>query len=442
MNIRLSKLVARDRMKIAFFVNAFPLVSETFILDQVVSLIRCGHDVHIYTLGWAAETSSTQHADVERYGLLERIQTQTDVNSRLARIWSVSKRAARWGWRSPETVAESLNALRYGRLAFGLFKLNEFLPAEHIDPMSYDVIHCHFGPNGQRALAWRKFGALRGPIVTTFHGYDVNKLPRIHGPDLYKTLFRNGETFTVGSEFLKRRIIALGAPENRVAKLVMGVDLSRFPFSERVKSIDGEFRLLTVARLVEVKGIEYALRALAGLREKHPEIRYQIIGDGPLRAQLEALSADLGLAKKVDFLGEMSRDVVIGKLMAAHAFILPSVVTASGEEENQSVALAEAQASGLPVIATAVGGNAETIRNGQSGFLVPPRNPEALASSIGWLAEHPEAWGPTGRAGRAHVESLFGLERSNNQLLEIYHSAIRRYFSGGGVALSVQDQSS
>ena len=278
--------------------------------------------------------------------------------------------------------------------------------------------------------------------MTTFHGYDVNKLPRIYGPQLYKTLFRNGEVFTVGSEFLKRRIIALGAPDNRIAKLPMGVDLSRFPFSERKRSNNGELRLLTVARLVEVKGIEYALHALVSLKEKYPGARYQIIGDGPLRAKLEALSSELGLAEKVDFLGELSRDVVVEKFMAAHAFILPSVVTASGEEENQSVALAEAQASGLPVIATAIGGNSEFIRDGLSGFLVPPRNSKALASSIEWFVEHPEAWGPMGRAGRVHVESLFGLERSNKRLLEIYHSAMQRYFSGNAAALTVQDQSS
>ena len=128
MNILQSKLAARDPMKIAFFVNGFPLVSETFILDQIVGLVRGGHNVHIYTLGWAEDASNAQHADVERYGLLGRIQTRTNVNSRLARLWSVSKRAARWGWRSPETVAEGLNARRYGRLAFGLFKLNEVSP--------------------------------------------------------------------------------------------------------------------------------------------------------------------------------------------------------------------------------------------------------------------------------------------------------------------------
>ena len=259
--------------------------------------------------------------------------------------------------------------------------------------MSYDVIHCHYGPSGRRAIAWRNFGVVSGPIITSFHGYDANKLPGIYGPKYYEELFRQGEMFTVGSEFLRRRILALGAPKDRIAKLPMGIDLSRFVFSERAMSIDGEFRLLTVARLVEVKGIEFALLAIAAVKARVPGIRYQIIGDGPLRNELEALTNRLDIADRVEFLGALPQEEVTKRLLLAQIFVLPSVVTISGEEENQSVALAEAQASGLPVITTAIGGNAESVRGGESGLLVAPRNSEALASAILWLADHPESWG-------------------------------------------------
>ena len=105
---------------------------------------------------------------------------------------------------------------------------------------------------------------------------------------------------------------------------------------------------------------------------------------------------------------------------ASHGFILAGVVTESGEEEGQAVVLAEAQASGLPVIATAVGGLPESMRAGKSGLLVPPRNPEALASAIEWLVEHPEECLQMGYAGRVFVEGKFDLEKLNNQLVDIY----------------------
>jgi colanic acid/amylovoran biosynthesis glycosyltransferase len=411
-------------MKIAFFLNDFPVVSETFILNQIVGLLRRGHDVHIYAQGRGAQMPDAQHADIERYRLVDRIQYQTPALDWFGRLRGATTRIRRWGWRDPRAVADSLNVLRYRRSALNLTLLNELLPTNDIQPVSYDVIHCHFGPNGQRAVAWRNFGALCGPIITSFHGYDVNKLSRIYGPNLYKNLFRQGDLFTVGSEFLRSRIIALGAPIDRIEKLPMGVDLLRFSFSERTKSVDGEFRLLTVARLVEVKGIEYALLAVASLKEKCPGIRYQIIGDGPLRGELEALTSRLGLMGKVEFLGALSQEDVIQKMPRAHVFLLPSIVTTSGEEENQSVALAEAQASGLPVIATAIGGISDSMRDGESGFIVSPRNPEALASSLLWLSDHPEAWGRMGRAGRAQIEEHFNLERLNDRLVEIYGSVM------------------
>jgi colanic acid/amylovoran biosynthesis glycosyltransferase len=225
---------------------------------------------------------------------------------------------------------------------------------------------------------------------------------------------------------MRRRIASLGAPKNRIVQLPMGVDISRYRFVERQKAEDGEFRLLTVARLVEVKGIEYALRAAAIVKTKCPRLRYKIGGDGPLRSKLEALAAELGLEQTVEFLGEVNQEDVLPLYEAAHGFVLPSIVTYSGEEDNQPVVLAEAQASGLPVIATAIGGIPESIRDGESGLLVQPRNPEALASAILRLADHPEAWGRMGRAGRMNVEERFNLERLNDQLVDLYRLALNR----------------
>jgi colanic acid/amylovoran biosynthesis glycosyltransferase len=270
----------------------------------------------------------------------------------------------------------------------------------------------------------REIGAIRGPIITSFHGYDANRLPRIHGPRFYEKLFKHGDLFTCGSEFMRRRILSLGAPEERVAKLPMGVDLSRYRFAERRKSDYGAFSLLTVARLAEVKGVEYVLRGIAALKNECPGLRYVIAGDGPLRGKLEALATQLGLAQTVKFLGEVSQEQAVSLYEAAHAFVLASVVTDSGEEENQPVVLAEAQASGLPVIATAIGGIPESMLDGESGLLVPPRNSGALASAMLWLIDHPEAWGPMGRAGRVHVEKHFNLEKCHDQLVDIYRRVL------------------
>lgn len=408
-------------MKIAFFLNTFPVTSETFILNQIVGLIQRGHEVDIHTRSRAESSTNGQHSDIERYRLLDRTHSHPMPDSKVRRLGSAARRLARWGWRRPTISLDSLNVPRHGRSALNLTLLHDLLPALKT-PQQYDVVHCHYGPNGRRAVAWREFGALCGPIITTFHGYDVNWLPRIEGATLYKELFHKGELFTVGSEFMKERVIALGAPEDRIIKLPMGVNLSRFRFAERVISNDGELRLLTVARLVEVKGIEYAIRAVASLKGKYPRIHYHIIGDGPLRAKLEGLVGLLGLANEIEFLGALPQERVIELYQYAQVFVLPSIVTELGEEEAQSLALAEAQASGLPVIGTRIGGVSESMREGESGLLVQPKDPDALARAIDYLGEHSQVWSQMGRAGRTHVETHFDLEMLNDRLIDLYRT--------------------
>jgi len=226
--------------------------------------------------------------------------------------------------------------------------------------------------------------------------------------------------FTVGSTFMKERLIALGAPEVRILKLPMGVDLSRFRFFERQKRASGGMVLLFVGRLVEMKGVEYLLRAMAIANASRPDITCLIAGDGLLHGKLEALAEDLHLRRTVRFLGAVSQDEALTLFQNADAFVLPSIVTAAGDVETQGVVLAEAQAAGMPVIATQVCGIPESVLNGESAWLVPPRNPEALAAAFVRLAEHPATWSKMGSAGRALVENQFDLEKLNDLLVDAY----------------------
>jgi colanic acid/amylovoran biosynthesis glycosyltransferase len=406
-------------MKIAVLVNAFPVTSETFIINQIVGLLRRGHEVDIHAFALPPERGAA-HDEIARYALLDRVrQWQPMPSSWIARIPSAVMRIAGGGFRRPAIVLDSLNVFRHGRSALNLSRLHKRIP-ERRTGRRYDVIQCHYGPNGLRAFDLQSFGLLSGPVVTTFHGYDANRLPGIFGADMYDTLFARGDLFTVGSDFMKRRIVALGAPAERIVKLPMGVDLSKYRFAERNAAPSTAPRLLTVARLVEVKGIEYALRAVAMVKRRFPGVMYRIVGDGPLRRRLEELRRELGLQENVELLGALPSEAVMPLYEAADIFLLPSIVTASGEEENQPVVLAEAQALGVPVVASAIGGVAESMVDGGSGILVPPRDAEALARAIIALCEHPEERLRMAQRGRSHVEQEFDLERLNDRLAEIY----------------------
>jgi colanic acid/amylovoran biosynthesis glycosyltransferase len=188
-------------------------------------------------------------------------------------------------------------------------------------------------------------------------------------------------------------------------------------------------RLLTVARLVEIKGHEFALRAVARVRARHPEIRYDIVGDGPLRKKLEALVAELGLQDAVTFHGAREGAFVRELMKNAHLAVLASV-SIEGDAEGQGLFLQEAQACGLPVVATQHGALPEGMLPGKSGFLVPERDVDALAQQLELLRANPDTWPEMGWRGRAFVEERYNIQQLNERLVELYRETTAAFHDG------------
>jgi colanic acid/amylovoran biosynthesis glycosyltransferase len=179
-----------------------------------------------------------------------------------------------------------------------------------------------------------------------------------------------------------------------------------------------------VGRLVEKKGIEYAIRAVAKLHDQGCDLEYEIIGDGPLRATLQTLIRDLGVAGIVSLPGGKDRNGVIHSLQRADVFLAPSVRAEDGDEDGPANVLKEAMATGLPVVATQHGGIPELVQDGVSGFLVPERDADTLAERLAYLIDHPDAWGSMGRAGRAFVEQHFEKNVVLDELVDFYQQTL------------------
>lgn len=184
-------------------------------------------------------------------------------------------------------------------------------------------------------------------------------------------------------------------------------------------------KIITIARLVEKKGIEYAIKAIAKVAENHPNIIYNIAGDGPLRESLEKLILDLKISDNVKLLGWMTQEQVRQLYVDSHIFVLPSVTAATGDREGQALVLQEAQAMGLPVVSTLHNGIPEGVLEGKSGFLVPERDVDALAEKIGYLVENPEIWTQMGQHGRKFVEERYDIKQLNKQLVEMYEKLLK-----------------
>ena len=190
----------------------------------------------------------------------------------------------------------------------------------------------------------------------------------------------------------------------------LGIDLDRFAHGRAV--LDGRI-VGTVARLAEQKGHRTLVEAAAIVRERHPDVRFVVAGDGELRGELEALAAPLGDA--FSFLG--ARDDVPDLLASFEVFAFPS------RFEGLCVSVIEAQASGVPVVATPVGGIRETVVEGETGWLVPVDDAVALAERISWVLEHPTEARPVADEARRRARGQFSLETMVERTLALYGDA-------------------
>ncbi len=440
-------------MRIAFFLETFPVVSETFILRQITGLLDLGHEVRIFTNS-PAETDAPLHPEVATHRLLERrtcISAPPESSVWEMPIWPL------WGrtWApgasratlnlvrmaralpkmagclttAPRLTWQTLDAAEYGYQAASLSALYRLATLKSAEG-PFDVLHAHFGPVGNSfRFARDLWGA---PLVVTFHGYDFCVVPREEGPKVYEHLFRVADAITVNCDYTAQRVIALGCVPDRVHKLHVGVDVGQFPYQDRTRPPGQPVRLLTVGRLVEKKGIEYALQAVARLVPTHPDLRYDIIGDGPLQPVLTKLAGQLGLGRVAVFHGARDSQFVQQRVAEAHLFLLPSVTAANGDQEGTPVSLMEAQAAGLPVLSTVHSGIPEVVLDGATGFLVPERDVAGLAERLRYLIEHPEACRALGRRGRQHIEEQFDLRKLNRDLVALYGQTIERFRNQAG----------
>lgn len=407
-------------MKIAF-VCQFPRLSETFILNQITGLLDLGHDVRI--IATVFHQSGVHHRDVEKYDLVSRLHRPQELpQSRILRIlgsiWIIL-------CTFPFHPAMTIRSLKVfmrdfkGMTLLGFFRL--IVPFIKGD---FDIIQCHFGPNGNRCKCLKEIG-VTSTLVTTFHGFDVTTYIREFGSDVYNDLFEKGDVFTYNSEATKAKLLKLGCPEDQMVKLQMGTDINRIDFRERKIQPDGRINVLSVGRLVEMKGREYAIKAMAKIISDYPNVKYNIAGDGPLRESLQELIDQLGMSDSIKLLGWVSSDDLDELYRSSHIFLHPSVVASSGNMEGQGVVLGEAQAHGMPVVATNHNAFPDSILDGESGFLVPEKDVDALSEKLGYLVENPDLWPQMGRTGREFVEKNFACDILNKRLEQIYENAIK-----------------
>jgi colanic acid/amylovoran biosynthesis glycosyltransferase len=392
-------------VKIAFVVGGFPKLSETWILAQIAGLLQRGHEVEIYSRRNPREAGV--HPEVAEYGLLEHTHYFDLPTSRFGRALRTFKALAATLPRHPYAVLRCLNLPRY-RTLYAV--LNNVMFTAPFLERPYDAVLCHFGGNAMDFIVLKDvFPRMR--FVTMFHGDDYF-IGDEKGPDAFTLLKRLGDAFLVTTDCFGRETLRrYGFDERRIVTLRLSIDAKRIPFRER--SLDGDtLRILSVGRLVSKKGFEFGVRAVAALQAANPQlhVEYHIIGDGPSRGELSALVRSLGADSTVQFLGPLHGTDVMRWMHESHIYLLPSVM------EQAGYVLLEAQASGLPIVATRVGGVPEMVREDESALLAEPSDPRSITEALQRLVDRQAGWPAMGRAGRRHVEEQFDTSRLTSLL--------------------------
>lgn len=413
-------------MKIAILVDKFPCRSQTFVMSHVKGLIERGHDVEVFAKipgivpgpnsGWdMPEFNSRIHY------FNEGVYMPANTVLRLVKVFNLMRES---GQKNILTLIRSLNFVKFGRLASSFHLFFKAWALTSNGP--YDIVHCHFGPGGKIGAALKEVGAIKGKLITTFHGYDITSYVKSNGSDVYRSLFKYGDLCLPISERWKNELVRMGCKGEKVVVHRMGIDLTHFGFRPRTKKERGKVQILSIARFIEKKGLEYGIRAVANVVQQYPEIEYKIVGDGPLKSNLSDLIQKLNVEKYVELVGWKPHEEIAEMIDNAHIFLAPSVTAIDGDQEGIPVVIMEALARGVPVLSTIHAGIPELVQDGKSGFLVPERHIEKLAERLEWLARHPEVWEKMGREGRTWVEKHYDVNKLNDQLVNVYERLLER----------------
>ena len=292
-----------------------------------------------------------------------------------------------------------------------------------IQQLDAKFIHAHFGLDGVLALPLAR--KLRLPLIVTFHGHDITVAERGEpGPgwwthQLYirrrKLLFAEANLCIAVSNFIRSKLIEKGCPENKIIVHYIGVDKDKFTPDPTVlrKSV-----VLFVARLVERKGCEYLIQAMAQVQAAMSEVELVVIGDGPLRPSLEEMARRM--LRRYQFLGAQPPEIVRTWMNQAKVFSVPSITAKSGDMEGFGMVFAEAQAMGLPVVSCFCGGIPEAVADGETGFLATESDSKSLAACILRLLEDEELWQRFSQKGQERVRNIFNLKEQTRALESIY----------------------
>lgn len=404
---------ARVGAPVGYLLKCFPRLSETFILNEVLELERQGLDVRVYSLNEPQEPVTHRLAARVRspveylpYPLLSSLHRYA-----LAHLVLFARHPVGYTL----TLFAVLSALD-GDL------VERFVQAGYLARLLRrdGVRHLHAGfVHYPGSVAWivHRITGLTFSLAT--HAKDMVHSP----PRLLRKKLAEAEVVFTCTQFNVPVLEARAAPAGirRLRRIYHGADLERFPY-EPGAPLDPPL-ILAVGRLVEKKGLDHLIHACHLLAQRGRRFQCRIVaGSRDLWDELSAQILELDLAERVVLAGPLDQDEVRRWYRSASVFALPCVVAEDGDRDGIPNVLVEAAATGVPIVTTSVGGIPELVRDDETGLVVPPRNPGALADALERLLDSPELAGRLRQGARRRVEEYFDLRRNAVLVAREFHA--------------------
>ncbi|HEX6412998.1 MAG TPA: glycosyltransferase family 4 protein [Burkholderiales bacterium] len=390
-------------MRVAFILKGYPRLSETFIAQEIAALERRGLDILIVSLRRPTDARRHRVHDTIRARVLYLPEYLLLEPLRVLRAWWKIRQIANYAsarrlWLRDLARDPTPNrARRFGQALVLAAELPE------------DVKHLHAHFLHTPASVTRYAAALLGlPWTGSAHAKDIWTTPEWEKREKLASC-----EWLVTCTRANREHLAALAPPGKVELLYHGIDLARFPRNAAIGSArDGSSEpvvILSVARLVEKKGTEILLEALARIS---PALQWRFVhvGGGPLLKSLQGRAARLGIEERVTWRGALTQDEVLAEYRKADVFALASRIARDGDRDGMPNVIAEAQSQGLACVATRVSAIPELVRDGQTGILVPENDAEALARALESLVTDPARRRALGQAAQTRVREGFALE--------------------------------
>lgn len=396
-------------MKIAYILKKFPRHSETFILNELLALEAHGHEVEVFSL--------REPDDEPRHEALARLRAPVTV---------VRPLAPKTIWRRLEELDKAIDnetARHEMEYVLGRIDLTDHWRQEALAlavplaPMirerGIEHMHAHFATSAA-ATADEVSHQTGVPFSFTMHAKDIYR-HTVNFDTLSGCMERSAFCVTVceaNAQWLRAHCSAEACRRLRV--LYNGIDLSHWTLPARRDRIPG--RIVAVGRFVQKKGFDDLLRAAGILRDQGRSFSVHLVGYGEEEAALKTMAADMKLEEWVTFTGPLSQDQVKDRVIQSQVLAAPCIQGDDGNQDALPTVLLEAMALGTPCIGTPIGGIPEIINDGVDGWIVPPRDPGALAAAIAQILGHPDLIEEKGRSARRHAEEQFDLMTNAGRL--------------------------